>query len=547
MLAKARLKFAKPFEKRVFVGGNYDFMPVLREICKNVRHARFEPILAFDFGVPKDMIYRFDIAVLQECKYAIFEVSSGNGHMMELQEAIHSKKNLFCLYGVRGRRHSRPPPAVSSMLTSSDIVLLGYSDIENLKDIILTIFPAIRDDLPSMLLRLLKIARVPNETKSRIVLTLGGQQFSMNGIPIMVAPTIESIAWSLCENLHKKHPKAISARISQNMLEILVRQRNAHYAEDNSDETLKNDLRTILSAIESLRGVPSNPEVSDLLCILSIALSRLVPPNQAVEFLKEYGPQTHPLLSFEYHLCLGNCYYRTDIFENALREAAKALNIKHLGSEETSRAELLIVSIYLAMSRKEKYSYCSSTLKRVLEKSKDPETIAQAKFLNGCILAEKSNYDAASRVFTTLLGETEPLRKPSELAIRFNRGISSMILGRPQKALADFRRCLQISKNDNQSRGSALGNIGLVYKEKGDLGNALKYLTDALKIHREFGYRQGEASDLGNIGLVYSAKGDLGNALKYLTEALNVLDRCGLVYGRDTVQRAINSITHKPN
>jgi tetratricopeptide (TPR) repeat protein len=119
-------------------------------------------------------------------------------------------------------------------------------------------------------------------------------------------------------------------------------------------------------------------------------------------------------------------------------------------------------------------------------------------------------------------------------------------LGNALKYLTD---ALKIHREFGYRQGEAsdLGNIGLVYSAKGDLGNALKYLTDALKIHREFGYRQGEANQLGNIGLVYSAKGDLGNALKYLTEALNVLDRCGLVYGRDTVQRAINSITHKPN
>ena len=48
-----------------------------------------------------------------------------------------------------------------------------------------------------------------------------------------------------------------------------------------------------------------------------------------------------------------------------------------------------------------------------------------------------------------------------------------------------------------------LGNIGLVYKNKGDLDAALKYYEDALKIDRDIGYKQGEANHLSNIGIVY--------------------------------------------
>ena len=88
-----------------------------------------------------------------------------------------------------------------------------------------------------------------------------------------------------------------------------------------------------------------------------------------------------------------------------------------------------------------------------------------------------------------------------------------------------------------------MGNIGLIYRAKGDLDNALKCHQDALKIDREIGYKQGEASDLGNIGLIYSDKGDLDKALKYLRDAIEILDRFNLIYGRDIIQNAINLIT----
>ena len=74
------------------------------------------------------------------------------------------------------------------------------------------------------------------------------------------------------------------------------------------------------------------------------------------------------------------------------------------------------------------------------------------------------------------------------------------------------------------------------------MGKALKYLEEALKIDREIGYKQGEASDLGNIGLIYKAKGDLDKALKFYEEALEILDKFKLIYGQDQIQSAISSI-----
>ena len=67
-----------------------------------------------------------------------------------------------------------------------------------------------------------------------------------------------------------------------------------------------------------------------------------------------------------------------------------------------------------------------------------------------------------------------------------------------------------------------MGNIGLIYSDKGELETALKYHTEALKIDTEIGYKKNEANDLGNIGLIYSDKGELDQALKYLAEALKV-------------------------
>jgi len=43
-----------------------------------------------------------------------------------------------------------------------------------------------------------------------------------------------------------------------------------------------------------------------------------------------------------------------------------------------------------------------------------------------------------------------------------------------------------------QGEASHLGNIGMIYFSKGDMDNALKHHNDALKMHREIGYKQGK-------------------------------------------------------
>jgi tetratricopeptide (TPR) repeat protein len=87
-----------------------------------------------------------------------------------------------------------------------------------------------------------------------------------------------------------------------------------------------------------------------------------------------------------------------------------------------------------------------------------------------------------------------------------------------------------------------LGNIGLIYKAKGDSDTALKYHQDALKIHREIGYKQGEANQLGNIGLIYSDKDDSDTALKYLQDALKIIKEFKMAHGKDIILNAIKEL-----
>lgn len=133
-------------EKRVFVGGDYDHLPDLREIKKHVDSLGYISIIPYDCGMPleyiKDFIHAFDMFLLDQCKYAIFEVTSAAGQLMELQRAID---NLECevrvLYKTRDDQQLDIPEHVSSMITTSVRNLRGYSNIEDLPRIIKEFFP----------------------------------------------------------------------------------------------------------------------------------------------------------------------------------------------------------------------------------------------------------------------------------------------------------------------------------------------------------------------------------------------------------------------
>ena len=70
----------------------------------------------------------------------------------------------------------------------------------------------------------------------------------------------------------------------------------------------------------------------------------------------------------------------------------------------------------------------------------------------------------------------------------------------------------------------SFNNIGNVYLQKGDLGNALVQYQKALEIRtRVFGSDHPDvAASFYNIGNVYLAKGDLENALFQLNKGLDV-------------------------
>jgi len=105
-----------------------------------------------------------------------------------------------------------------------------------------------------------------------------------------------------------------------------------------------------------------------------------------------------------------------------------------------------------------------------------------------------------------------------------NMGLIYRVKGETDEALKLHEDALRIDREIGYRRGeaSSLGNMGIIYRDKGQLDEALKYHEDALKIHGEIGHRQGEAASLGNMGIIYRDKGQLDEALKLQEDALRI-------------------------
>jgi hypothetical protein len=119
-------------ENRVFVGGNYDNISILKMISQYIFGLGYQPVMALDFDVPLQQVHDYDLLLLHNCKYAIFEITIPDGHLMELERARDYGVQTLAVYQARDEGRS-PPPTISSMILSLKVPKYGYLDFDDLK------------------------------------------------------------------------------------------------------------------------------------------------------------------------------------------------------------------------------------------------------------------------------------------------------------------------------------------------------------------------------------------------------------------------------
>jgi adenylate cyclase len=81
--------------------------------------------------------------------------------------------------------------------------------------------------------------------------------------------------------------------------------------------------------------------------------------------------------------------------------------------------------------------------------------------------------------------------------------------------------------DDKYGIATSLNNIGLVYKERGDLTKALDYQLRSLEVSKEIGHKKDIANALNNIGLLYGIQGQYAQAIDYHQQSLRVRQELG--------------------
>jgi tetratricopeptide (TPR) repeat protein/energy-coupling factor transporter ATP-binding protein EcfA2 len=92
-------------------------------------------------------------------------------------------------------------------------------------------------------------------------------------------------------------------------------------------------------------------------------------------------------------------------------------------------------------------------------------------------------------------------------------------------------RALEMVKVSSKEESMVLGNLGLIYKKKGDLDKAEDMLNKSLEIEKKLGRLEGMANQYGNLGLIYKDKSNLDKAEEMHKKALEIDKKLGWLEG----------------
>jgi tetratricopeptide (TPR) repeat protein len=118
-------------------------------------------------------------------------------------------------------------------------------------------------------------------------------------------------------------------------------------------------------------------------------------------------------------------------------------------------------------------------------------------------------------------------------AICLLMGNAYLATSQPLQAEAAYRKSLAAAeaiastREKKEAQATALGNLGIIFRQRGELEKALEHYQKALQIHKETGHRLGEASDLGDLGIVFGQKDDLDEAREHFQKALEISKEIG--------------------
>lgn len=124
-------------EDRVFIGGNYVLMPILREIESAVESCHFQPVIAYDFDIPKEKTREYTIRLLYQCKHAIFEETISDGQLVEVVRSSGFREMRMLQVYMATDHRREPPKTMSTMVWQVNPPPRSYLTIDELKLIVI--------------------------------------------------------------------------------------------------------------------------------------------------------------------------------------------------------------------------------------------------------------------------------------------------------------------------------------------------------------------------------------------------------------------------
>lgn len=140
--------------------------------------------------------------------------------------------------------------------------------------------------------------------------------------------------------------------------------------------------------------------------------------------------------------------------------------------------------------------------------------------------AELANILAARRWAAEAMAE-------DELAARLTQAFASYGFLRFRLSPDEHLSCLEASlsaaerRSDRTGQAIAAGNLGLIYRERGEPDRAEEMFLKSLAIEEELGRKEGMAADYGNLGLIYWDRRELDRAEEMVLKSLAINEELG--------------------
>lgn len=96
--------------------------------------------------------------------------------------------------------------------------------------------------------------------------------------------------------------------------------------------------------------------------------------------------------------------------------------------------------------------------------------------------------------------------------VRFNMGIAYKAKGKPDKAIAEYRKAIELAPEYSEAHN----NLGNILKDKKNFNEAIYHFDASLKIFPE------NPSTHNNLGTVYAMKGEISEAVTHFAKAIRI-------------------------